>query len=98
MLSTVQLLDIARAHQGGVSDYRIAKLIGINPNAISNYRTGRSVPAEPIAMRLAEVAGVDPAEAIFALNAERASDEGMREFWLSQLRRVAGTSRRKTAD
>ncbi|OWQ83829.1 hypothetical protein CDN99_25525 [Roseateles aquatilis] len=88
MLSTNELLDLARERAGNVTDYRVAKLVGINPNAMYNYRKGLSIPESPVAMRLAEVAGVDPAVAVFALNVARARTEEEREFWSAQLRRL----------
>jgi len=98
MLSTVQLLDIARQRHGGVSDYRIAKLLGVSTQNISNYRTGRNTPVNPVAKRLGELAGVDPLEAVAAVNLERASSPEEREIWETMLARLAATSKRKTAD
>lgn len=89
MLSTVQLLDLARERQGGVTDYRISKLLGLTPKHVSNYRVGRSTPVNPVAMRLAELAGVDPMEAVAAVNLERSTSPEDREVWETMLRRLA---------
>lgn len=95
MFSTVELLDAARRHQGDVTDYRLAKLLGKPQATISNYRTGRTLPENPIAMRLAELAGVDPAAAVLAVNLERAKSEDERRVWEMLAARVLPASRRK---
>lgn len=81
MLSSLDLIDLARHRQGDVSDYRIAKLLGISTAAISGYRTGKSSPANSVAVRLAELAGIDPAHAVVSCNLERASTPEEREVW-----------------
>lgn len=81
MLSSLDLIDLARHRQGDVSDYRISKLLGVSTAALSNYRTGRSSPANSIAVRLAELAGVDPAHALVSVNMERATTDEEREMW-----------------
>lgn len=96
MFSAVELIDLARERQGGVSDYRIAKMLGINPNSMSNYRSGRSSPANPIAKGLAELAGVDPVEAVCAVNIERASSPEDREVWEMLLTRCQPVKARPT--
>lgn len=98
MLSTVELLDLARHHQGDVSDYRISQLLGLTPKHVSNYRVGRSRPENPIAMRLAELAGVDPVEAVAAVNIERATSPEQRAVWEAILQRVSQSKKgRKTS-
>jgi len=81
MLSTTELIDLAKRKAGDVTDYRLSKLLGVPPSTVSNYRIGRSMPANPIAMRLAEIAGVDPVEAMAAVNLERATTDGERRAW-----------------
>lgn len=81
MLSTVELLSLAKKKAGDVTDYRLSKLLGVPPSTVSSYRVGRSMPANSIAMRLAEIAGVDPVEAMAAVNIERASTDEERKAW-----------------
>lgn len=81
MLSTIQLLDLAKQRAGNVTDYRLSKLLEISPQHVSNYRTGRTRPENSIAMRLAAIAGVDPVEAMAAVNIERATTEEERAAW-----------------
>lgn len=95
MLSSVELLDMARARQDNATDYRIAKILGKPQATVSNYRTGRTKPTNSIAMRLGELAGVDPLEAAASINLERATDPEDREFWELLLQRLASPKRGK---
>lgn len=92
MLSTVDLIEIAKQRQGDVSDYRLAKILGIHPNAICNYRAGRSVPVNPVAMRLGELCGLDSAKVVAWVNLERASSETEREVWQMLLTRLESSN------
>lgn len=98
MFSSIELLNLARERQGGASDYRIAKLLGVPQTTVSNYRTGRSLPANPIAMRLAALAEVDPLQAVVAVNLERAGTAEEREIWQKLADRLRTPKRRKLAD
>jgi transcriptional regulator with XRE-family HTH domain len=97
MKSTIELLDIARAQNGGCSDYRLAKLLGIPNSGIANWRSGRNLPANPVAMRLAELCGLDPAEVVCWVNLERAATPEERETWNLLLSRVHAPKRRRSA-
>lgn len=77
MLTTQQLLDAAKSAQGAKSDYRLARLIGIGDNALYNYRHGRT-PDDSRAMRIAELAGIDPGYVLLCMAAERAKDDAQR--------------------
>lgn len=95
MFSAVELLDLARQRQGGVSDYRIAQILDIRPNTLSGYRSGRALPENPIVMGLAELAGVDQAEAVLAVNLERAKTPEERQVWEMLLARVSAPKKAK---
>ncbi len=38
---------------GATSDYRLAKLLSLEPTTVSNYRNGRSQASDEIALKLA---------------------------------------------
>ncbi|MGM9480318.1 hypothetical protein ACS5PN_03900 [Roseateles sp. NT4] len=97
MLSTIELLDLAKHRQGDVTDYRIAKLLGITSAHVTHYRSKGVKPSNPVAMRLAELAGVDPAEAVLAVNLERATSPEDREVWEMLLSRMSKPGKAKTA-
>lgn len=92
MLSTIELLDLAKERQGGVTDYRISKLLGVSTQHVTHYRRNGVRPSNPIAMRLGELAGVDPVEAVIAVNLERASTDAELEVWRSLHERLKSTA------
>jgi transcriptional regulator with XRE-family HTH domain len=82
MLTIDQLLDRAKKAQGIESDYRLAQLLEVSKNAITNYRHGKSRPDDEVAMRLAALINRDPASVIAELHAERAKSPEVRALWL----------------
>ncbi|WP_431257198.1 hypothetical protein ACQ86G_21435 [Roseateles chitinivorans] len=97
MLKTVDLIDMAKKRHGDVTDYRIGKLLGIDPSKISTYRHTASKPGNPIAMRLGELAGVDPLEAVALVNLERATAPEEREVWEAILERLSHAKKGRKA-
>lgn len=97
MFSAVALVELARKRQGGVSDYRIAKLLDIHPNGVSGWRHQGKLPSNPVAKGLAELAGVDPVEAVLQVNLARATTPEEREVWEMALARLAPTNPQKKA-
>lgn len=91
MKRTSELLAIARARNGDCTDYRLAQLLGIRPSAVAHYTHGRSLPANPIAARLAELCGLDPAAVVCWVNLERAQSDDDRQTWNLILSRVQRT-------
>lgn len=88
-----QLLDRAKKAQGIESDYRLAQLLEVSKNAITNYRHGKSRPDDEVALRLAALIDRDPASVIAELHAERAKTPEVRAMWL----RMANTMRHAVA-
>lgn len=78
MLNTQTLLDAAKHAQGITSEYRLARVIGIGDNTLYYYRHGRT-PDDPRALRLAELAGLNPGWVLLCLAAERAKDDATRQ-------------------
>lgn len=86
MLRTIELLDLAKKRQGNVSDYRLARLLGVTQPTVTGYRQGRSRPAASTLARLAELCGIDPRAVLVWIEverAERAKDPAAKELWLS---------------
>jgi hypothetical protein len=79
------LLDAAALELGGVSDYRIAKLIGCGASRISNYRTGRATMNDEMAARVAELAGFSAEYGIACVGIERAPNDYVKRIY----RRIA---------
>ena len=90
-----QLLDSARAAQGGISDYRLAQLMEVTRNSISEVRTGRRPLSQPQGLRLARLANLEPAyvlACIEAANAARHDLPGIYETWAHLADRLRGAA------
>ncbi|MGS0971061.1 helix-turn-helix domain-containing protein [Burkholderia glumae] len=63
------------------SDYALAKVLATSPSAISNYRNGRSHFDDAIALKIAALCEIDPAEVLCAMQVERAKTDETRAAW-----------------
>ena len=68
MFTIDDYLDLACKRQGTTSRRALAPLLGVNPSAISLYSTRRAWPADATMIRLANLAGLDSAQALMDLN------------------------------
>jgi transcriptional regulator with XRE-family HTH domain len=82
-----QILDAARKKLG-CNDSDLANRIETGRNRISEYRAGTRPMTDAHAAALADLAGLDKAQVIAALHAERAAPE-LREVWKEIARRSA---------
>lgn len=85
--STVELLDRAKAVNGNISDYRLAQLLGVSPQHISNYRNGRTRPDNVMAARLARLCGLNQIQVVVDINNERYTEGEEAEIW-QEMRRT----------
>ena len=88
-MQTIDLLDAVKARQGWPSDYRLAKALNIGTSRVGNWRTGRSTPDEVQTLKLAELAGVNPAYALVSIAAERAKRTEIRAAWEDAAKKLA---------
>lgn len=70
------LLDLARERAGIPSDYRLAKMLGVATQRISNWRHDLAWPTLPQAFQLAEWAQLNPAQVIAEIERDRAERQG----------------------
>lgn len=75
MSVSTDLLDLMKSRNGGVSDYRAAKMLGVTQPTMSGYRNNRC-PLSPEKCILAcQLAGLDPIEWLLKLYHERARSD-----------------------
>jgi len=80
MLTTVDLIDLAKrrtaARMGvaSITDYRLAKVLGISPNMIATWRARKSHISSPLVPRFAEACELDAAYVFACVESERAKD------------------------
>ena len=84
------LIERARVNAKIESDYRLAKIIGINQSAFGNYKAGRSMPNDKILSQLCALSGDDPHLMMAQIQAERASSDEARNLWQTLVKRLAG--------
>jgi transcriptional regulator with XRE-family HTH domain len=80
-MHTISYIEEAKKKLGLVSDYGIAKKLGMSQAAFSRYKSGERVIDDYTAAKLAEVLKISPLEVIAAANAEREKDSGKADFW-----------------
>ncbi len=79
--------------QGGTGTaYAVAKTLNISNARISNYTTGKKLFDDEMCFKTAFVLGLDPAEVIANVNAERAKTPETAHFWEDVLKKVSGTA------
>lgn len=82
MNATIRYLDAAKARAGLISDYALAKRLGMPQSTMSSYRTGRRQLDALAAFQVAELAGIDAREVIAAVELDKAKTAREREFWM----------------
>jgi transcriptional regulator with XRE-family HTH domain len=90
MVSIADLLDRAKAGGNIDTDYRLAKVIGISHQGMTNYRTGKSRPDARVLEQLCALSGDDVAVFAAQLQAERERTDEGKTLWLMIAKRLAG--------
>ena len=65
-------LDLAREKRRFTSDLALDRALGLKPGATCSYRIKRSWPSDETIIKIAEIAELDPKEALLDLNIWRA--------------------------
>lgn len=76
-----QLLELLRAKLGGVTDYRLAKVMGMYPQSISAILTKGGTLSDENAVKLAEELELPPSYVLICMHLQRAKDESTRAVW-----------------
>ncbi len=74
-------IDYAKKQIGVGSDYAIAKRLGITQSAISRLRAKDSTLRDDTSIKLAYIAGIDPAIVLLDQARERTTNECVRDVW-----------------
>lgn len=81
MKTTNEWLDAVKSQHGIESDYRLAKVLGVATQNVTNWRTGRNGMDAYTAAKVAELLNVDALKVIASAEAERARNDEKRSFW-----------------
>lgn len=79
-MTTIELLTRYKAHHGGITNYRAAKMLGIRPQTISAWKMGGYMSDET-AIRMAESIGLDPVKVLIDLNLEKNQGNAAYHTW-----------------
>lgn len=82
-------IDRVKAVKGIESDYGIAKLLNLTPQAISNYRSKTPTMNEETSIKVAELLGMQPAGVVLDQVAEQTKDQVTRTAIFSASRRLS---------
>lgn len=92
--ATTRVLDRLAAQDkaaGGTgSDYATAKRLGVATQMVSKWRSGRDQMSDAMAIRAAELLGVEPLRLIGDIRMERARDEREKKFWQRTVKGAGG--------
>ncbi len=85
------LMSAAKDASGIPSNYRLASVLGVTQHTVANWQNDRALPNEAMTIKLAELAGLDPAPFLAEMAAGRAKDDESRSMWLAIADRLRKT-------
>lgn len=83
-------IDAVAAAEGGCSDYRVAKVLGISKQAVSKYRTRGGTLDETVARKVEKHLGLKPGTVMIDQLQERATDPEVKAIFQRLGKMVAG--------
>jgi len=89
MSITRELLDALKACNGGLSDYRVAKIIGVTQQTMTKYNREQLSLSPERVISACNYLGIDPYSWLVRLQIERAKCDAEKEVWESALTRMA---------
>ncbi len=89
MFDTAEYLDRVKRKAGIESDYRLAKLAGIDQPTLSRYRTGKGFPGEEAIEKFCKLTGEDPCVIAAEIQAARSHNPCARSLWQSVAHRLS---------
>lgn len=88
MSVTIEFLEAIKAKKSITSDYKLAQMLGATKQTISGYRNGKSNLDDSMALRVANLLEIDPAQVIASAHFERAKRPEEKAVWHSILQRL----------
>lgn len=88
-MNTIELLEAVKNRRGIVSDYALAKVLGVSQPTVASYRSGNSRISDDVALTVAEILQLHPLQVIAAANAERAKTPEQKARWTSLMEKFS---------
>lgn len=89
MSVTRELLDALKSTNGGLSDYRVAKMIGVGQQTMTKYNKEELPLSAEKVIFICNHLGKDPYPWLLKLRIERAKCTAEKEIWEQALTRAA---------
>lgn len=89
MSVTRELLDMLKATDGGISDYRVAKIIGVTQQTMTKYNKEQLTLSPERILLACKYLDKDPYFWLLKLQIERAKCDAEKEVWQEALIRAA---------
>lgn len=90
-MNTPEYLDLVRATLHLPSDYALQKPLGISKSLVSAYRTGKESLSDPLALRVAEICGIDASRVLLDAHIERSKTPEIRAAWVSVMEKISAS-------
>ena len=91
--ATTALLDEIKTAKGIESDYKLAQVLEVRQQTITNYRSGRNQMSDEIAYRAARMLGRAPGPVMAQIAGERAKDTQVSKVWAEIAKTLARSAR-----
>lgn len=80
-MNTAEYLDAVRVKLTLPSDYALQKPLGLSKAQLSRYRTGIDSLSDPVALRVAEILGVEAGRVLLDMHMERSKSPEVKAAW-----------------
>jgi len=92
MNNAQKYLTALKAHRGGVSDYRVSKILNVSAQAVSKWRNGQDSFSPATAKKVAEELGIDEEIVVIESQIDRSRSPEEAAIWQRVLRRLGGAA------
>jgi len=92
MNNAQKYLTELKARKGGVSDYRVSKILNVSAQAVSKWRNGQDSFSPTTAKKVADELGIDEEIVVIESQLDRCKTPEEAEIWQKVLRRLGGAA------
>lgn len=92
MNTTQRYLETLKAKTGAPSDYKLAQILDITRQQMSNYRTRGEQFGEETCMKVASILEIDPVIVMAEVQMEKAKNEQAKAAWKMLFERLGGVA------
>lgn len=90
-LKTSEYLDLLRATLHLPSDYALQKPLEVSKAQVSAYRNGKEFFSDAVAVRVAELCGIDAARVLLDSHIERSKTPEIRAAWMELAEKISAS-------